>query len=139
MKQDVRQKQIAEAKRESVMSKKMNVVGKSTGKVYLMLWEFLLPSFGLTLIGIDIYIFMRGVLGAKLFPRLGDAVAGQMGGMGGGGAESGKSAANMAEAIGVPILNFIALMILLILATFIAILADAFTNKFKFWWNILFS
>lgn len=92
-------------------------------------WLNLIDSFGLTLIWINIHVFLRFVLGDKLFCKLGHewipkqvtAVAGEAGEMGG-------KTIGIFEVMALLLLDFIALLIILAIVAIIVIIVTFMTD-----------
>lgn len=53
-------------------SKVFNPAKKGTGTLLKMAWDVLIPSWGLSIIYLDLHVFLRAVMGDKLFCKLGD-------------------------------------------------------------------
>jgi len=72
--------QQAKARIERMKAGAMNKVGekvfspakKVTGTLLKMAWNALIPSYGLSIIYIDFHVFLRWVIGDKLFCKLGE-------------------------------------------------------------------
>lgn len=117
--------------KEKVEEKIAIPFSQSTAKLLKQAWIHLIDSFGLTLIWINVHVFLSKVLGEQLFCRLGEEwlpanpVSGALAG------ESAKSAARQAgtiEAMGCGCLDLVALLIILFVVGIIAMIGNVITN-----------
>lgn len=92
-----------------------NPAKKGTGTLLKVAWNALIPSFGLSLIYIDLHVFLRWVIGDKLFCKLGEEwlpkSAGELGGA--------KGMAGIVETMILILVNVIYLGIIGMIAVFI--------------------
>lgn len=115
----------------------LNPAKMGTSSLLKWAWEALIPSFGLSLIWINIHVFLRLVLGEKLFCKLGEewipkqvsSVLGEEGKMAGKGI-------GLIEVIGLIFLDLVALFIILSALTFLVLLVDAYMHPIETLWNI---
>jgi hypothetical protein len=101
--------------KKQAISNMMAPAQMGTSKALMWAWGCLIPSWGISLLYIDLHVFLRYVIGEQFFCKLGHewipkktagAVAGEA-------AESVGKMAGTFEVMGVLLLNFIALVIIL--------------------------
>lgn len=98
---------------------------QGTNRLLCLAWENLIDSFGATLLYINLHVFLRWVLGEKLFCKLGEewipkgaqAVGGEAG-------KTGGKAIGLVEVIGLLILDLIALFIIGSVLALIVMIVD---------------
>jgi len=102
-----------------------------TNKALRWAWLTLIPSFGLSLIYINIHVFLRFVFGEKLFCKLGEEwIPKQISAVGG---EAGKRAGKsigIVEVMGLLMLDLLVLFLILIAAGVFFMLIDLVTGWF---------
>ena len=85
-----------------------------TNKALRWAWMTLIPSFGLSLIYINIHVFLRFVLGEKLFCKLGDEwIPKQVSGAGGEAGQGLSKSIGIIEVMGLLFLDLVAFIIIL--------------------------
>jgi len=101
-----------------------NPVTQATNGLLRSAWLTLLPSFGLSLVYINIHVFLRLVLGKGFFCKLGEEWlpkgVGKSGGIG------------IIEAGGVVLLDLVVLLIILAFLTLIGLMADIVENPLSY-------
>lgn len=124
----LRQKKISETEKSKSSTKPMNPAKKSIAGLLKAAWENLIDSFGLTIIWIDIHIFLSHVLGKDLFCELGEEwfPEGTPRNV-----EGAKKSVGMTEGMGVACLNGGCLLLLLAALAIIAMIASAVANPFS--------
>lgn len=94
-------------------------------------WQMFLPSWGLSIIYVNIHVFLRAVLGDKLFCKLGEEwIPKQISSLGG---EAGKffnKSIGFVEAMGLFLLDVLFLLIILIICAVFFMLIDLTTGWF---------
>jgi len=113
-----------------------------TSRLLQMAWTSLIPSFGLTLIWINIHVFLRLVLGEKLFCKLGDEwLMGKTkgGAMGGEAVKTAGRGIGLVEVLVLMLLDALALLIIGIIVAFIVMvvtwLSASWMEKAEMIWN----
>lgn len=122
----LRQQKINEEKlKGKATAKPMNPAKKSIAKLLQASWENIIDSFGLTIIWIDIHIFLSHVLGKDLFCELGEEwfPEGTPRNV-----EGAKKSVGMTEGMGVACVNVGCLFLLLMNLAILAMLLDAIKN-----------
>jgi hypothetical protein len=98
---------------------------QGTNQLLRAAWESLIPSFGMSLIYINIHVFLHLVLGDKLFCRLGDEwIPKEMKMALGEAGNKGGKAFGIFEIMGLLFLDIIAFIVLGIFFTFIVMIVD---------------
>lgn len=88
-------------------------------------WYTLIPSFGLSLIYINIHVFLRMVFGEKLFCKLGEEwIPREISAVGGEAGKSLSKSIGIIEAMGVLMLDLFAFFILLGVSAFLVMVVD---------------
>lgn len=128
-----------------------------TSKLLQSAWEYLIPSWGLTLIWINIHVFLSWVIGRDVFCKLGDewlsgampgganpAQAAMLGQSAGAAKEKIGSCANLGESIVLAILDLVALAVIFALLMIIGGLLkivdnplEALNALFGWAWSVL--
>ena len=130
----IRQK-VEKAKAESKASRSdTSPIRQVTDKLLQASWENLIDSFGLTLIWIDIHVFLNKVLGPKVFCDLGDEWVPVEAKKALGNADSGEKSLALVETteeIGCGCLNLIVLLIVIAAFAQISLIAEALEHPFK--------
>lgn len=133
--QDLRSAVLTEKKNQlAIASKNKNSVSKispaskATANLLRSAWQNLIPSWGLTLIWIDIHIFLSMVLGKNLFCSLGEewlskGVSNNV--------EGAKKAVGMTEGMAVGCLNFGCLLIVLAVLAVISMIITGLSNPLE--------
>jgi len=109
---------------------------KGTDEMLKFAWENLIVSFGLTLIWIDIHVFLNKVFGPKVFRDVGEEwlpdsikrVAGK--------SKSAASLLKVVEGSGIGCLNIGCLFIILFIATIISIIASILNGDLSLIWAL---
>lgn len=135
----VRQK-VAKAKAESEASRaSTNPMRRATDKMLQFAWTNLIDSFGLTLIWIDIHVFLNNVLGPKVFCDLGDewipAEAKKVIGNSDHGDKS-LALAEEVEKMGCGCLNLGCLLLLIAVLLQFSLIATALAKPFEALWEL---
>lgn len=117
--------------------KKKSPIRKGTSSLLRAAWINLIDSFGLTLIWIDIHVFLNKVLGDGMFCRLGEEWTDKAGAMSSGAMkeEMDKKARNsigLVEKMGLGCLNLGCLIILLAIFVVIALVLKFFESPLEF-------
>lgn len=98
-----------------------------TSRALQWAWITLIPSFGLTLLYINLHVFLRYVFGEKLFCKLGEEwIPKQLAGAGG---EAGKMANKSIGLIEVIGLAFLDLVLFFVIVGFVSLFTDESTFK----------
>jgi len=104
----------------------------ATSKLLQQAWINLIDSFGLTLIYINLHVFLRFVLGEKLFCKLGQEwVPKQISSVSGAPGEMAGKTIGIVEVMGLLLLDLIILFIIIMILSFIILLADAYAHPVK--------
>lgn len=110
-----------------------------TGTNYALRWAWttLIPSWGLSLIYINLHVFLKMVFGEKLFCKLGEEwIPKQISQAGGGeAAKTAGRAFGIVEVMGLVMLDLIVGFIIFGLLAFIVILADIIVNPISAIWS----
>ncbi|QQG52227.1 MAG: hypothetical protein HY931_02685 [Candidatus Falkowbacteria bacterium] len=125
---------------------------KGTSKLLQSAWEYLIPSWGLTLIWINIHVFLSLVIGRDVFCRLGDEWLDAMPG-GGGAAQKAalgeasqkiSGCANMGESMVLVGLDLLLLIVIIAIVAVIALLVKFvedpvgfYASEFKLIWGVI--
>ncbi len=114
--------------KNSAKAKPMNPAKKSIAGLLKAAWENLISSFGLTIIWIDIHIFLSHVLGKDLFCELGEEwfPEGTPRNV-----EGAKKSVGITEGMGVACINIGYLLLLLATLAIIALIVSAVKNPFS--------
>lgn len=142
LRERIQQKRIQETKKfkeeyqGSSPSVPLNPIRKSTDKMLAFAWENLITSFGLTLIWIDVHVFLNKVFGPKVFCDPGEEwlpdnikkLAGK--------SKSASSLLRIVEGAGIGCLNLGCLFIILFLLTLLSIIASILTGDVKLIWDL---
>jgi len=135
----IRQK-VAKSKAESEASKSStNPIRQVTDKLLQAAWENLIDSFGLTLIWIDVHVFLNNVLGPKVFCNLGDEWIPAEAKKALGQSDNAKTSLALAEKveeIGCGCLNLGCLFIVLAAIVQIALIGAALENPLRALWEL---
>jgi len=130
--QAARQAMDLKAKAKQKLEEKVTAPAKAgTSRALQWAWLTLIPSFGLSLIYINIHVFLRFVFGEKLFCKLGEEwIPKQISAVGG---EAGKRAGKsigIVEVMGLLMLDLLVLFLILIAAGVFFMLIDLVTGWF---------
>jgi len=119
--QAARQAMDLKQKAKDKIAEKVTAPAKlGTSRALQWAWFTLIPSFGLTLLYINLHVFLKSVFGEKLFCKLGEEwIPKQVSAVGG---EAGKSAGKIIGIIEVIVLLFLDSMVLLIIFSVLGIL-----------------
>lgn len=135
----IRQK-VAKAKAASEASKSStNPIRRSTDKLLQAAWTNLIDSFGLTLIWIDVHVFLNNVLGPKVFCNLGDEWVPAEAKKALGQSDQAKTSLALAETveeIGCGCLNLGCLTIVLVVIALIALISFGLTHPIEALYNL---
>lgn len=116
---------LKEQAKQKLEAKLLAPAKQGTSKLLQQAWLNLIDSFGLTLIWINIHVFLRWVLGDKLFCKLGEEwLPKQVTAVGGGAAESGGKMIGIVEVMALLILDLIVLMVILAILGIIVMIVD---------------
>ncbi|HZJ41155.1 MAG TPA: hypothetical protein VFD16_02735, partial [Candidatus Saccharimonadales bacterium] len=135
-----KQEQEKQGKSSSLKQKATAPMRRGTSKLLQSAWINLIPSFGLTLIWINIHAFLSLVIGKDVFCRLGDEWLD--GALPGGGAaqqaalgEAGKKisgCANIGESMVLAILDLVLLVVIIAIVAVIALLVKLVSDPVGF-------
>jgi len=130
--QAARQAMDLKAKAKKKIEEKVAAPAKAgTSNALRWAWLTLIPSFGLSLIYINLHVFLRYVFGEKLFCKLGEEwISKQISAVGG---EAGKRAGKsigIVEVMGLLMLDLLVLFLILIAAGVFFMLIDLVTGWF---------
>jgi len=118
--------------KEKIEEKVMMPARQGTNWLLRWAWATLIPSFGLTLIYINMHVFLKAVLGEKLFCKLGDEwIPKQVQAVGGEAGKMGGRAIGIVEVMGLLLLDLVALFLILGLLTLFIILADVASSPIQ--------
>lgn len=111
-------------------------IRRSTSKLLQQSWLNLIDSFGLTLIWINIHVFLKTVLGEKLFCKLGEewlpeGTAGAIDSVGGEKLKKAKSMVGLVEVMGLLLLDFLVILILFAAFVIIRIIIGVMTYEWE--------
>lgn len=130
----------AEASKEAgAVSQSSNPMRRATDKLLQAAWEYLIPSFGLTLIWIDIHAFLNKSLGPWAFCDLGEEWLPAEARKALGKSDSAKSSMALikkTEEIGCGCLNLGCLFITIGLVALVALIAEALAHPFQVIWDL---
>jgi hypothetical protein len=130
----------AEASKEAnAVSQSSNPMRRATDKLLQAAWEYLIPSFGLTLIWIDIHAFLNKSLGPWAFCDLGEEWLPAEARKALGKSDSAKSSVALikkTEEIGCGCLNLGCLFITIGIIALIALIAEALAHPFQVLWDL---
>lgn len=120
--------QIVIASKDKSSVSKISPASKATANLLRSAWQNLIPSWGLTLIWIDIHIFLSMVFGKNLFCSLGEewlskGVSNNV--------EGAKKAVGMTEGMAVGCLNFGCLLIVLAVLAVISMIITGLSNPLE--------
>lgn len=133
-------------KKAETAEQKSNPIRMQTSALLRSAWVNLIPSWGLTLLWIDIHVFLRQILGKSMFCKLGEewtdrpGMKNSMPKLEGDGKET--KMLTMTEPMGAACCNFGCLLILLIIITIIAMIAgvaDFLVDLVAKWFAGMFS
>jgi len=121
----------------SVFSSNVSPILKATDEALKFAWENLITSFGLTLIWIDIHVFLNKVFGPTVFREPGEEwipdnikkIAGK--------SKSAASLLRIVEGSGIGCLNLGCLFLVLFIFTIISIIASALTGDLSILYELL--
>ena len=103
-----------------------------TSKALRWAWMTLIPSFGLSLIYINIHVFLKWVVGEKLFCKLGEEwIPKQIAGVGGEASKMAGSSIGLVEAMGLAMLDLLVLLVILGALGLIALIVSWATNPWE--------
>lgn len=121
-------KKLSEGLKDKAAEAILSPAKKGTSNLLKACWENLIDSFGLTLIWIDIHIFLSQVLGKDLFCSLGEEWLPQ-------GTprnlESAKKYVGLTEKMAVVGLNLLVLILILLVLSLVAMIVAAIDNPLK--------
>jgi hypothetical protein len=112
----------------------------ATGNLLKQCWLHLIDSFGLTLIWINVHVFLHMVVGEKFFCKLGEEwtmsnpVAGSVGGAGAAGVASAAGAPKMSgtvEAMALGALDLIFLFLIIAIVSVVAMIVGPVSNPLE--------
>jgi hypothetical protein len=127
----------AEQEDDSVSSTPINPILKATDEALKFAWENFITSFGLTLIWIDIHVFLNKVFGPSVFRAPGEEwipdnlkkIAGK--------SKQASSLLRIVEGSGIGCLNLGCLFLILFLFTIISIIASALSGDLSVLYELL--
>ena len=125
-----------ESKGGEKMESALNPAKMGTSSLLKWAWGVLIPSFGLSLIWINIHVFLRLVLGEKLFCKLGEEWIPKQASSALG--EEGKMAGKgigLVEVMGLIFLDLVVLFVMLTSLAVLILLVDAYLHPIKTLWN----
>ncbi len=126
---------LKERAKEKLKEKVAAPAKQATNNLLRWAWGVLIPSFGLSLIYINIHVFLRMVLGEKLFCKLGEEwIPKQVSAAGGGAGESLSKSIGIVEVMALLFLDLMALLIISVAATLVVMIA---TWLGAGWWEKL--
>lgn len=109
--------------------------GGATKSLLRQSWIWLIPSWGLTLIWINIHMFLGVVLGKNLFCRLGEEWMPRQVARAGG--ETPSKAIGMVERMGVVLLDVLAIFLILLIIVIIFYIIDLLSGWFGFFLDVM--
>jgi len=122
---DVKQKA-----KEKIEERIMAPVRMGTNYALRWAWLTLIPSFGLTLIYINMHVFLRWVVGEKLFCKLGDEwIPKQIQAFGGEAGKMGGRTIGIVEVMGLLFLDLLALFVIIGILAILVWIADSIFLK----------
>ena len=131
---------LKEKAKKAIESKITLPASQATKNVLRWAWLSLIPSWGLSLIYINLHVFLRWVLGEKLFCKLGEEwIPKEIQAVGGDVGKTGAKAIGIIEVIGLLIIDlllfFVIIGLLDLLSLIVSFMADPLKAIFNLGWG----
>jgi hypothetical protein len=129
---------ITNEKRAEELIERDNPIRKATDGALKFAWENLITSWGLTLLYIDLHVFLNKVFGPKVFRELGEEwIPASIKKLGDGPTKKAAAMLSLAEKAGCGCLNLGCLFLIIAAFTLVAMIVSAALNPWETLWNIL--